>query len=214
MKKNITLLFCLLANLAVQAQTVFPLQFVDKDGQVIPDGTELNITDYEVDEFFGDIQMPVNVWVKNVSTGIVQGGGTFTIQAISNGWFQTCFPMFCMRKSGTGTFSTDSGAFDPGQSTSLQTEWLPDDEGVCVVTYRLQTFRQNPNNNKWMVDADGPQVTLKFFNGTTAIKRPTTARNGGEVYDLSGRKIFKDQCSMLNGLKKGIYIINGKKVLR
>ena len=34
------------------------------------------------------------------------------------------------------------------------------------------------------------------------------------VYDLSGRKMFNVQCSMFNGLKKGVYIINGKKVVR
>jgi len=33
------------------------------------------------------------------------------------------------------------------------------------------------------------------------------------VYDLSGRKI-NSQCSILNSqLKKGLYIVNGKKVL-
>ncbi|MCR5534810.1 MAG: hypothetical protein K6F47_06560, partial [Bacteroidaceae bacterium] len=50
----------------------------------------------------------------------------------------------------------------------------------------------------------------------------------GEVYDLSGRKMVNGQrrrgrelkartewqCSMVNGLKKGLYIINGKKVIR
>ena len=34
-----------------------------------------------------------------------------------------------------------------------------------------------------------------------------------EVYDLAGRKMFNVQCSMFNGLKKGVYIINGQKVL-
>ena len=33
-----------------------------------------------------------------------------------------------------------------------------------------------------------------------------------EVFDLCGRRI-NVQCSMLNGLKKGVYIVNGKKVL-
>ena len=37
--------------------------------------------------------------------------------------------------------------------------------------------------------------------------------NVNQVYDLSGRKMFNVQCSMFNGLKKGIYIVNGKKVL-
>ena len=34
-----------------------------------------------------------------------------------------------------------------------------------------------------------------------------------EVYDLSGRRMFNVQCSMFNELKKGVYIVNGKKVL-
>ena len=37
-------------------------------------------------------------------------------------------------------------------------------------------------------------------------------REGGAIYDLSGRKV-NSQSSMFNGLKKGIYIQNGKKVL-
>jgi len=60
----------------------------------------------------------------------------------------------------------------------------------------------------------------------TSISRPTPARNGGEVYDLAGRKVqgawskgqedtmFNVQRSMYNGLKRGIYIVNGKKILR
>ena len=36
---------------------------------------------------------------------------------------------------------------------------------------------------------------------------------GGAVYDLSGRRIFNVQCSMFNGLKKGLYIVGGKKIL-
>jgi len=48
----------------------------------------------------------------------------------------------------------------------------------------------------------------------TGIEGPTSIpyRNGGECYDLSGRKVFNVQPSMSNGIKKGIYIINGKKV--
>ena len=61
----------------------------------------------------------------------------------------------------------------------------------------------------------------------TSIGRPTPAssRNGGEVYDLAGRKVqgarskvqedtmFNVQRSMFNGLKRGVYIVNDKKVV-
>ena len=36
--------------------------------------------------------------------------------------------------------------------------------------------------------------------------------NENAVYDLSGRKI-NGHCSTINGLRKGIYIVNGKKIL-
>ena len=45
--------------------------------------------------------------------------------------------------------------------------------------------------------------------------RPTSApsRDGGEAYDLAGRKI-NSQSSIFNSqLKKGVYIVNGQKVL-
>ena len=215
MKKNITLLFCFLANLAVQAQTDFPLQFVDKDGQVIPDGTVLDITDVEIDELFGDILMPANVWVKNVSSQKVQGGGVYSIQSISNGWLQTCFPVNCMRRSGTGTFSTESAPFTPNQLTSLQTEWLPNEEGVCVVTYQLQTYAQKANNSKWTADADGPTITLKYkyvseANGISTLKSDVEPK----VYDLSGRIVDSKIKNQKSKLGKGLYIINGKKVIR
>lgn len=200
MKKILTLCMGLLAGLAVQAQSDFPLQFVDKDGQIVPDGTEVDILDFEEDELFGDILMPVNLSVKNVSDEKVQGGGTFTIQTIDNGSFQTCFPTNCMRFSATGTFSTGNDAFMPGQLRNMQTEWLPTGEGVCVVTYQLQTYRQNPNNQKWMLDGDGPTITLNFYYGTTGIKAIDMKMGNGVVtyYDLSGQ--------VVDSPKHGIYV--------
>jgi hypothetical protein len=57
----------------------------------------------------------------------------------------------------------------------------------------------------------------------TSINRPTPdpSRNGGEVYDLAGRKVQgarskgQEDSSLFilhSSLKKGIYIVNGKKI--
>lgn len=212
MRKIFTLCVGLLAGLAVQAQSDFPLQFVDKDGQIIPDGTELDILEYEEDELFGDILMPTNVWVKNISDGTVQGGGSYTIQKIDNGSFQTCFPSNCMRQSVEGTFSTGNDAFMPGQLRNMQTEWLPTDEGICVVTYQLQTYSQNPFTQKWMLDANGPTITLNYFYGTTGINEikneKLKMKNGdGSWYDLRGRQVQGRPSS-------GVYIMTDGKHIR
>jgi hypothetical protein len=41
--------------------------------------------------------------------------------------------------------------------------------------------------------------------------REKSEKYTNDIYDLSGRKLFNGQSSMVNGLKKGIYIQNGKK---
>ena len=60
-----------------------------------------------------------------------------------------------------------------------------------------------------------PQIT--FSEGeTTAIDHSTfnVQRSTFNVYDLQGRKVTNGQWSMVNGqLKKGLYIVNGRKVV-
>ena len=60
-------------------------------------------------------------------------------------------------------------------------------------------------------------VKAFYFNeeGTTSLNEELRVKNeesDAAVYDLSGRKL-NVQCSMFNGTKRGLYIINGKKVM-
>jgi len=56
------------------------------------------------------------------------------------------------------------------------------------------------------------EVNSDEADGINKIKNEKLRFKNDAVYDLSGRKMFNVQSSMFNGLKKGIYIINGKKV--
>ena len=192
MKKYLTLLVGLIAVLAVKAQNDFPLQFTDKEGQVIADGSVLTFTDCEYDAF-GDPQMPTNLWVKNISDVPVQGGGQYTIQSISNGSFQTCFPINCVRQTAPGDYTTGNDTFAPGQLRSMMTEWFPASEGVCTVTYQLCTYRLNPNSNRWLPDGNGPTITLNFNYGTAFIKDCQVQKDvvSFSYYDLRGQQTEK-----------------------
>ncbi|MBO4839683.1 MAG: hypothetical protein J5524_01125 [Bacteroidaceae bacterium] len=73
------------------------------------------------------------------------------------------------------------------------------------------------------VIAEGEYDLVFTIEGdATSIKSLNSAlsEGDGEVYDLSGRKVQGArgkriaQCSTLNGLKKGVYIIGGKKILK
>ena len=190
MKKILTLFLGLVAALAVKAQSNFPLQFADKDGNIIADGVTITITDYDSDNF-GDVVMRSKLYVKNTSEVTVQAGGVYNIQEIGSGSFQTCFPSNCIRQTSAGTYSTANGMLAPGELKDMQTEWYPSAEGSCRVTYQLVTYYQNPNNMKWVKDGDGPTVTLNFNYGSTAIGSTIIDRQVRHVeyYNMAGQQV-------------------------
>lgn len=67
-------------------------------------------------------------------------------------------------------------------------------------------------------DLNAPSYSVKSFklafgeDDATSINGELRVKSEESVYDLSGRKI-NVQSSKVNGLKKGTYIVNGKKVL-
>ena len=190
MKKFFTLFIGLVAALAVQAQSDFPLQFADKDGNIIADGTVLNLTTAETDAF-GDVQMPSGLYVKNTAGAEVQVGGVYTIKTLSNGSFQTCFPTNCVSNNKTGNYETQNGAVAAGELKDMKTEWLPVGEGTCVVEYTLVTYKQNVITTQWQKDKTGPTVTLNFTYNTTGINGAKSAKNvrNVEYYNLTGRRV-------------------------
>ncbi len=61
------------------------------------------------------------------------------------------------------------------------------------------------SNGKYKFTEDAPFYPIKSTNGTSIENITDTTVNDGAIYDLQGRKVEKPN--------KGIYIINGKKVL-
>jgi len=199
MKRMFTLCWGLVAALFMQAQNDFPVQFVDKDGNIIADGSTLERTAY-VEDDFGEVQMSALLWVKNFSNEPVQIGATYTIQTISSGAFQTCFPANCARKTATGTFTTGNDMLPAGLLKDMQTEWFPTAEGTCTVTYQLQTYYQN-FSGKWIAGDEGPKVTLNFnYNTSADVNQMETQKEikSVDIYNILGQRIQE--------LSQGLYI--------
>ena len=77
-------------------------------------------------------------------------------------------------------------------------------------TYSVRAI-SNDGYSEWSNEVN---VTL---SNETRIKSltPTLSKGEGAVYDLSGRQLVNSStCQLVNSLKKGLYIINGKKVVR
>ncbi len=199
MKRMLTLCWGLVVALGMHAQSDFPVQFADKDGNIIADGSTLERTTYVKDDF-GDVQMPAQLWVKNVSNEAVQIGGTYTIQTLSSGAFQTCFPANCVRKMTTGTFTTGNDMLPAGQLKDMMTEWFPTAEGTCTVTYQLQSYKQN-FSGKWMPGDEGPKVTLNFnYNASAGVSQTEAEKEvqSVECYTIQGQRAIKNS--------RGLYI--------
>ena len=90
-----------------------------------------------------------------------------------------------------------------GAWTDLQTpaHWIT---ATGEVAYCLQTAKDNPYNAGYYTK-DGKQAVVTA-TGIEAI-RTTPSTKDNVIYDLQGRKVSKEQ------LKKGLYIVNGKKVV-
>ena len=88
--------------------------------------------------------------------------------------------------------------------------------GIRTSNYMSDGTRSTNDNHGWFkVDHFRIQKVNAVDDATSIKKGPTPVPSlyGGEVYDLSGRKV-NSQFSIFNSqLKKGAYIVNGKKVL-
>lgn len=200
MKKMITLLFGLMATMTIHAQSEFPAQFADKDGNIIADGSTLTLTETETDAF-GMIQMPTGLYVKNTTDQAAQIGGVYTIVSISSGSFQSCPFNSCTAQSTPGEYETANGQMTAGELQFLMSEWFPEAEGTCKVTYQLRSYKKNPITGKSTKDKDGPKITLNFNYSTTAVKNVVNGKQVStvEYFNLTGKRV--------NPSKHGMYIV-------
>jgi hypothetical protein len=82
-------------------------------------------------------------------------------------------------------------------------------QGQTVIGFYLYTGETIACNTAYMLysDAGVKSVTLSFDDAATSINNPAVNNNtqNDEIYDLQGRRVTNPQ--------KGLYIVNGKKVL-
>lgn len=119
--------------------------------------------------------------------------------------------------------------------TEISAKEVGNDEYKFVGTYSPKTINEGEFGKIWGVTAEGklakinegttmkglrayfvfptntPAAKLNFDGETTGINSiETEATVNGKVYNLNGQYVGNS----LNGLKKGIYVVNGKKVIK
>ena len=204
MKKLFTLTLSLLFALTAAAQaTDSSVQFSDKDGNIIADGTTLTLNQFEED-FFGNIQMPSGLYVKNTTDNSVRITADYTISSLSSGTFQICFPQNCVVQDRIGTYASEQGDLSAGELRDMRTEWLPTAVGTCTVSMKIVTYKQNAITKVWVKKGDGPSVLLNFAYDPASISGVATDKSVSSVlyYTLDGRRILSP--------KNGVYVVKTK----
>ena len=185
MKKFFTLLFCSLwmtATVSAQGNDT-GYAFTDKEGNVFTEST-LTCTTFE-DDGWGTIMVPSNLYIKNVNGA---QGTTVAIQAnitkIDNGDVQLCFPVNCTSYSSTGVQPiTSKGELSTGEVKSLQTEWLPAEQGECTVIYTATIYSGFTTTGSF-------SITVNYQYNTTGISNARIANAAAKsAYDIAGRRM-------------------------
>lgn len=224
MKKIYSLLFALIFGVGASfAQSVDEsVQFCDKDGNVITNGTVL-YRDHVVNDGFGGVQIHTGLYIKNTSNEKKAVHLLENISEMPHGTFQTCILGVCMPAPGAvPDFESAKGELAPDQKDDIQTEWFPEYEKYTskpwTATIQIQYLKGTTTKNKYGVDVttyevigNGPKVSVVFNypnpSGIEGVKDNTTGVEVIGRYTTDGKQL-SEPVKGLNILK----LSNGKTV--
>ena len=179
-------------------------QFVDTQGQVVPDGSVITIS-----ELNADGQMVIPLRVKNMSGQKAAASIYEVISEKPNGEWQTCAFGNCQTLTASG-YSPKS-VVDADYEKSIQTEWIPVAGQYAEWTATLQVhvfnittktqFGRQVDSAGDNIIGYGPKVTVRFrylnpahVNGTFS-----TGVSISHIYTADGRQ--------LNAMRRGLNIV-------
>lgn len=213
MKKIFTLCLALLALsiVPVMAQNDdeeidHTLEFLDEQGNVIADGSQL-VRSGLFEDPFGVAQVQSGLYVRNTTRDDVFAAMEVNISRLDNGSFSCCFPGNCSQQN--KSFTTEPDVVRGNiQKQSIVTEWLPasaDSYGQAVVQLRIRMyatmFGKNPSAGAFI--GYGPSVTVTFVNPDPTGIRNVNAENSkasvSAIYNVRGERVSK--------LQKGINLV-------
>ena len=194
---------CAAATLAVAAaaQVDETFQFVDAAGNEVADGTVITVNKVETN-VLDELQMVIPLHLKNVSAASAAVGIYESIDAIPNGWWQTCPLGNCMYLTASGY--SPKAIVGAGSTVAIDTEWLPEEGqyatweaqlqlSVFNIVYKEQFGQQVPAAGDEVI-ASGPKVTIRFeYTDDTAVRDVRSVTAVSESYDLQGRRVACDK---------------------
>lgn len=192
MNKIFTLLFCTSLYLPCSAQnaadTSAKLEFVDRSGTVVPDGSEITVHAEQDD--FGQWMVPTLLSVRNASGERMGASCRFQIREMPNGSISCCFPTNCETRTAPGSYETQPGIMEKDQTKNFQTEWMPNDYGTTTASFQLM-YRTAGVLQAGQITGEGPKVFVRFvYSDPTGIRTHSTPINRVAArFDAAGHRI-------------------------
>lgn len=197
-------------------------RFVDKDGNVVPDGSTITVSEAEVKD--GSLQISTGLFVENTTDEEQAVGLNFSIDRLDNGEPKCCFPLNCLPGTDkVGEYSSEPGPIAAKTKADFLTEWLPASDGTCTMTFNLLVNKIGSETiyimgepyTQYTYDefkAYGPKITVNF------VYTASTGVDG--VVDNAGAKVvsrYNAAGMQVNSEVKGLNIeklSNGKTIKR
>ena len=204
MKKIYTLIAALAFAAGSFAQTDNTFEFVDKDGNVVPDGSTITVNEVS-DDGMGTLMIKTGLHVVSHSSNKEGIGLTFNLSKMDNGALSVCFPGNCINYEAVGDYDNKTAIVDPNMNKDFQTEWLPATYGTATATFTLSRYevvkKTVPRLGVTIEEvgdkiADGPTVTVNFvYTDPTAINGVESSSKKSVVarYNANGQRIAEPQ---------------------
>ena len=204
MKKIYTLIAALAFAAGSFAQTDNTFEFVDKDGNVVPDGSTITVNEVS-DDGMGTPMIKTGLHVVSRSSNKEGVGLVYTLSKMDNGAFAACFPDKCINRDAIGTFDNGTAFMEANENKDFMTEWLPATYGTATATFTLSRYevvkKTVPELGVTIEEvgekiADGPTVTVNFvYTDPTAINGVESSSKKKVVarYNANGQRIAEPQ---------------------
>ena len=200
--KKLLLSLMLLTALSAQAGDSRSYVFVDAQGNEVADGTTLNLNTAieESDPVTQEMTAYLHsgLYLKHTDDDGMYARLVWTVEQIDNGVVQVCFPVNCVQKNTTETYTTQHTMLDVNVPADLQAEWIAYEYGQCKLTMQVEVGSVVRGN--FLAEEDGPQITLLFnYQDPAAVTAPAMSGTQAQHYSLTGRPV--------SAYSKGLHIV-------